>query len=411
MQNNNYESSIKKMEESATKAFENIEKEYDEATKSICDNAKKAADYQEQYDALMNQKRVRTLSTSENKRATILKSNIDYYKNLRDEEFADIKTKLALCEISEEQYYNELSRLRDAYFEKGSAEWNKYTIEIIKYNKSVVSEQQKELEEMLVGIEDKYSQSYSNILKKQSSMQQKFDDSFGIYETVYFDMGEDKKSEWLRLANIDEELQILKNYNNALIGAKKKVNSIFESMGLDDEKTARLESKFFEEITELNIRQGTSFANHINFRSDEDLSAFIEKWVEKTDLSEAISKNLYADESEKLLQNYASDMSSAFTDTLNEKFGQIPDTFFSNGEKSALEFKNGFLSAIEEALNDINVEINKKISAIMPDLNVLSQGNTVTNNSSYNIYGASSPEQTALEIYKQEEKKKMLVGE
>ena len=285
MQDNNFESSFDKMKKAAAEAFESIEKENSKTNQTICHNAKKAADYQAEYDALMNQKRVRTLSTYENKRARILKSNIDYYKALREEEFDDIKAKLDLGEISNEEYYSQLAALRDAYFKKGSADWNKYTVEIIKYNRDVVSEQQKELEEMLLGIEDKYSQSYENILKKQTSMQKKLDESFSVYEKVYFEMGEGKESEWLRLADIDEDLKLLKNYNNALLSAKKKVNDIFDGMGMEDEKNARMQTKFFEQLTKLNINEGTAFANHINYRSDEELTSFIEKWVEKVDLT------------------------------------------------------------------------------------------------------------------------------
>ena len=82
---------FKQIQNAADAAYSNINEESDKSSKSVCDNAKKAADYQAQYDALMNEKRVRTLSTAENKRARILKSNIDYYKNLRDNEFEDIK--------------------------------------------------------------------------------------------------------------------------------------------------------------------------------------------------------------------------------------------------------------------------------------------------------------------------------
>ena len=397
------DNSFKEIEKAVQRAVEKIEKENLRLTEGICENAKKAAAYQAEYDALMNQKRTRTLSTHENIRARILKSNIDYYKALREEEFNDIKTKLQMNEISEEQYYSSLTALRDAYFQKGSDEWNKYTIKIIEYNRSVIEEQQKEIEE-------NFSKCYENILKKQESVREKLDDNLKIYETVQFDMGKGQKSEWLRLSNIDEDLQILKNYNNSLLSAKEKANAIFEGLGLDDEKTAKLESKFFEQIATLSIGDSIAFSNHINFTPDDELTDFITKWVQKVDLSEAISKNLYADETERLMENYAFEISESFADALNERFENVPDTFFSSGVNSALEFKNGFLSAINDAIESINIELNNKISALMPDLNVLSRGNNITNNSNYNIYGTTSPQQTALEIYKQDEKKKMLVG-
>lgn len=402
---------FKQIQNAANEAFTKIKDEGTKTSISICDNAKKTADYQAQYDALMNEKRTRTLSAAENKRARILKSNIDYYKNLRDNEFEEIKLQHELGEISTDEYYCSLSSLRDAYFKKGSEEWNKYTLDIIEYNRDVVNEQQKELETMLSDIENKYSDSYSNLLKNQTSLHKKLEENLGnIYETVQFDMGDGKPTEWLRLSNIDEDLQLLKNYNNSLIKAKEKANEIFEELKLDDEKTASMKSKFFEQITSLTIREGYAFSNHITNTPDEELTDFISKWVQKIDLSEAISKNLYADESSRIMENYAHDLSNSFTKTLSEKFSTVPDTFFANGISSALEFKNGFISVIDEALEKINIHLNNKISALMPDVNVLAQGNSVTNNSSYNIYGTSSPAETVLELYKLDEKKKMLTG-
>ncbi len=402
---------FKQIQNAANEAFSKIKDEGTKTSISICDNAKKTADYQAQYDALMNEKRTRTLSTAENKRARILKSNIDYYKNLRDNEFEEIKLQHELGEISTDEYYSSLSSLRDAYFKKGSEEWNKYTLDIIKYNRDVVNEQQKELETMLSDIENKYSDSYSNLLKNQTSLHKKLEDNLGgIYETVQLDMGKGKPTEWLRLSNIDEDLQLLKNYNNSLIKAKEKANAIFEELGLDEEKTQSMKSKFFEQITSLTIREGYAFSNHISNTPDDELTDFISKWVQKIDLAEAISKNLYADESSRIMENYAGDISDAFTKTLSEKFSTIPDTFFANGINSALEFKNGFISVIDEAMEKINIHLNNKITALMPDVNVLAQGNSVTNNSSYNIYGTSSPAETVLELYKLDEKKKMLTG-
>ena len=285
---------FKQIEDAANEAYSHIKEKSTDTSKQLCENAKKTANYQAQYDALMNQKRIRTLSTAENKRARILKSNIDYYKNLRDSEFEDIKIQYELGEISADEYYSSLSSLRDAYFKKGSEDWNKYTLDIIKYNREAVNEQEKELLDLLSDIEDKYSDSYSNLLKNQSSMKEKLDKNLGsIYETVYFDMGNGKESEWLRLANIDEDLEVLRQYNNALISAKKKTNAIFDGLGLDEEKNASMKSSFFEQIASLSIGKGIAFSNHINNRSDEELTEFISKWVEKTDLSEAITKNLY----------------------------------------------------------------------------------------------------------------------
>lgn len=410
MQNRDYESGFEKMREAAREALEKMEKESSASYERMSANARASADFQAEYDEMMSQKRVRSFSAEENKRLQILKNNISYCKALRQGEYENLKAMLSLGEISNDEYYTRLAEFRNAYFEKGTSEWNKYTLEIIGYNRSVVEEQQSALNEMLSDVEEKYKKGFENIQKKQVAVQNKLDDAFGIYETVCFDMGKGKETQWLRLADIDEDLEILKSYNNSLMNAKNRINAIFDGMEIGEEKSYELGAKFFEQITDLSIGDGTAFANHINNRSDDALTEFVEKWVERVDLTEMISKNFYADESERLIESYANDMSSAFSQTLEENFGKIPDSFFVNGKTSALEFKNGFLSAIDDAVNAISLGLNEKLAELMPDLKTLRQESYVTNNSSYNIYGASSPEQTALELYKQDEKKKMLTG-
>ena len=225
-----FSDAFRQIEETAQKAFSAIEQKSNQASREIISSSKKISDFQEEYDALINQKKIRDLTDYEDKRLRILENSISLYKNLRNMEFDDIKAKLALGEISNEEYYSALAILRDRYFSEGSKKWNQYTIEIAKYNQSVVEEQQKQIEQMLGGIEEKYSKSYKNILDKQNAVKEKLDEGLGLYETVHFEMGDGKESEWLRLSNIDEDLQILKNYNNSLISAKEKVNAIFDGI-------------------------------------------------------------------------------------------------------------------------------------------------------------------------------------
>lgn len=60
-----------------------------------------------------------------------------YDEQLRDKQFEDLEWYLDSGRISEKEYYEELKRLRDTYFEEGSEEWRDYTLEIIGYNESI----------------------------------------------------------------------------------------------------------------------------------------------------------------------------------------------------------------------------------------------------------------------------------
>ena len=70
------------------------------------------------------------------------------YKSLREKEFNELKVSLAQGEISNEEYYTRLAQLRDIYFSEGSNEWTQYTLQIAKYNQSVLEEQGKLIKDL-----------------------------------------------------------------------------------------------------------------------------------------------------------------------------------------------------------------------------------------------------------------------
>ena len=111
----------------------------------------------------------------------------------------------------------------------------------------------------------------------------------------------------------------------------------------------------------------------------------------------------------KNIENMAKDMITK----LEESFGDLPDNFFEEGVSAALGFGDGFMSSIHDVFNNIRSQIDLEFSNLIPSaFTTQSQGNTVIENStSYNIYGNSSAKSTALEIYKYDQIKRMLVGE
>lgn len=340
------------------------------------------------------------------------------YKSLREKEFNDLKVSLAQGEISNEEYYTRLAKLRDIYFSEGSNEWTQYTLQIAKYNQSVIEEQgkliedfAKELKSEFKELDSEYEDSFSSILKKQSDVKSRLEGISDIYNKI--EAGDEKNGgyRWIQLSDINSEIEVLKNYNANLIAARDKINEIFDSFGFDSGKTAELKSGFLGELAKMNVRDATQFSKYLTNIPTERLTNYLSKWAEKSELEAIIPSRLFGEEAEALAQRYAADMSQSFTKSLEDKFGEIPDSFFKSGGASAEQFKEGFIDAIDKAMGDISAEINQRIKKLLPEINLSGAGNQVTNNSSYNIYGASSPEKTALELYKEETKKRMLIGD
>lgn len=405
----------KYLERIAELAENNIKKSSDNTAEHIKDNI----DDCERYSSSEAAKSVELQTETQRVIADLRAKGFDDYKSLRDKEFNDLKIQLASKEISEEDYYSRLAGLRDAYFDEGSNEWAKYTLQIAKYNQRVVEQQQTIIDKMTDSVRaaadetaERYNESFNKLLNKQNSLKNKLQNISRIYDTIEIGNSGKDSYRWLQLSDINSELELLKNYNANFIEAKKKLDGIFDSFGFDKKKTAKLKSDFIEEIAGMNVGDATYFTKYLTNISSDRLTDYISKWAEKNELESLIPSEIYKEESEQLAEQYAADMSESFTKSLEECFGEIPDSFFESGSKSALQFKEGFTEALDGVINDISTEINRRIAKISPNINVSGENGQVSNYSSYyNIYGSGDPYQSAIEIYKQDIKKRMLTGE
>lgn len=410
-------------------ASEQAAKSVSDATKSMKASASDYAKHSEQ----LNRGTANNYAQTEAMIASLKAKGFSDYQSLREKEFNELKVSLATGEISNEEYYSRLAVLRDVYFQEGSNGWAKYTLEIAEYNQKVLEEQQKQIEEYnkkIMKEQDKqikdsakmlrssfneanslYDESFNNIIKKQNSLKNKLGNISDIYNTI---SGDDDKTggyRWIQLSDISTEIEVLKNYNNNLIEARDRINGIFDSFGFDDKKTSRLKSEFLEELAGMNVRDATQFTKYITALPLDRITDYLSKWAEKSDLEAFVPNNIFGEESYELIERYASDMSQNFSQTLSEKFGDIPDSFFENGSESANRFRDGFIDAIDDVMSDISSEINQRIIKLLPETIVTGSGSQTTNYSNYNIYGALEPQQTALEIYKEEAKRRMLIGD
>lgn len=405
----------KYLERIAELAENNIKKSSDNTAEHIKDNI----DDCERYSSSEAVKSVELQTETQRVIADLRAKGFDDYKSLRDKEFNDLKIQLASKEISEEDYYSRLAGLRDAYFDEGSNEWAKYTLQIAKYNQRVVEQQQTIIDKMTDSVSaaadetaERYNESFNKLLNKQNSLKNKLQNISRIYDTIEIGNSGKDSYRWIQLSDINSELELLKNYNANFIEAKKKLDGIFDSFGFDKKKTAKLKSDFIEEIAGMNIGDATYFTKYLTNISSDRLTDYISKWAEKNELESLIPSEIYKEESEQLAEQYAADMSESFTKSLEECFGEIPDSFFESGSKSALQFKEGFTEALDGVINDISTEINRRIAKISPNINVSGENGQVSNYSNYyNIYGSGDPYQSAIEIYKQDIKKRMLTGE
>lgn len=316
-----------------------------------------------------------------------MKELTDEEKALIEEKYQTLKNALDLGYISEQEFYARLKILRDEHFAEGSAGWNEYTLQILKYNNSVISKIEEDL--------DKTQKKLDERIEKMSG---KLKDYGGLFDRNTFKQGDGSKS-FLSLRDIDGDIKSLEHYNNSLVMLKERLEKFYAGDDLTEMKRA-----FFSEVRDLSVTDGSAFADILLESDDEKFKGYINDWAVKQNLSDAISKNLYAEEenAEKAADN--------IVDSLKNRFRDIPEDFFENGVSSVKNFGEGFLSELDSVIENIKAAVTEKMSSVSAQMS-FSVPQATQNNSYYNIYGTESAAGTVKELEDYDTFKKMMVGD
>ncbi len=268
--------------------------------------------------------------------------------------------------ITERQYYEALEEYRDKYFTKDSDEWRDHTLDIFNYYK----------EEALKAFED--------VADKQESMRDKLSDYGSLTKTVtvenWFEDG--SALEWEELTDFDKEIEVMKGYSD-------NINSISERMKASGFVADSI-SKFKEVFADMSVEEGASFARLLTTATDEKFHDYISGYFEKMDVAEQLSNEIYSDEFEAAADGAASILTKAF-----ESAGyEVPEGFFDIGTDSAKNFSKSFLEEIGNMLQPFR----EAILSCMPDFSRAQNGvpERRSYTANYNFY--SSGDTTARQI-------------
>ncbi len=410
-------SGISGMEDVANSAFSKLMEFSKEEKDFLINNSKSAQKTEEERQQTINTIRrnaaredLRKLSDEEKLREDII-----------NRELKALKNSLEIGTISQQEYYLKLREFRDKYFAVGSEEWEDYTIDILKYCKdtseAIAKEQKKAILGVFEELSDEIDKSWEELSKTQDKMTDKLKNYGNLfYEESFTSPGSGHTYSWLALGDMERDIAVLKNYNNALIGVKELLYNVFPTSGegLSQDvigKNKEHIKEFFEILSEMDLEEGGSFAAFLTRMPYDKAEKYLTSWSKKQNIAEEISKNLYSDQAREIYDQNIDNMAKSMVDKLEETFGELPDNFFDKGVSAALGFGEGFMNSIEEVFRNIKSKIEAGFNNAVSSVNALGTNTVVNNSTSYNIYGTESAKSTALEIYKQDTMKRMLVGD
>ena len=331
----------------------------------------------------------KTLKQKETATKKYLKAVEKAYKEQIEKEFRDIEFSHQMGYMSDEQYYNKMAILRDKYFEKGSEEWQKYTLKINKYHLEMVEQQKqdiislydeisKEAQKAINDAEKKYEKLY-NKLSGSTPLATKHTATFVgqgaglVLENGTWRNHKDYVVEEYRLTDFKEETEKLEKLYNLFNAIKNK--------GVSNE--------FLSQFTNMSADDMLGTANALLSMKDEDFNNFYTSWQRFQSVADATAYKLTEPDRESIINEYGS-LGDDLKQSLTDAFGTIPENFYEYGMLSAEEFGKGFASRVNAVQTYVSsgggYSTNSGGESGNSDMGETSDSTTTSN--TYNFYGS-----------------------
>lgn len=362
---------------------------------------------------------------------------------------SDLSYRLDVDEITEEEYYDALSRARDEYLTRDSDEWRKATAEIYKYRKKAAEDEKKTLTEARKKLSEEERKAYAAeaAAARESldtrlkygliSEEEYYKDLAALRDKYYDDTDEAYKELTYKLIDYEKEkvssaLSDIASFADGALSAvegkmkkmREKLSDYSAPIGKDEAGNAALTdpyaalddlleynyylgtvkdrmksldlsdeeiADFFSVLSDMSVEDGTTFARLLSEKSDHAFGTYLSAWKRQNELAGSISDSLYKDEYVSAVEK-----SAAFVDErLRELAGEIPDAFYEAGENSAEEFSRAFEKSLDALFDSLSERVKSVNSSLFfptfvptgAGITNHSETTTVNNNYSYTIQG------------------------
>lgn len=290
----------------------------------------------------------------------------------RDIDFRNLKYNLDMGYIEESEYYDQLAQLRDTYYLEGSKEWQNYTVEIANYQKKAAEDAAESIKSAIKEVSDEMNQQLDEVYSKRDSLADKL------------------KSERSLLTGSDGI------YN--LTDFKKANQSIADYAKARTELAGRLQpllgdrySDFMSSVLGGTQEEGRIVAYILNNMTEENLRNYISEWSEYQQHTEDFANDAYSTEIAEIKDHY-------FEEILKIP-EEMQDKFEACGKSMADFMSAGFVAQFDQMIQTIKDKIpfsipSLPVNAISPLLghygNNVDNSKTTTFNQQISVNGDGS---------------------
>lgn len=268
------------------------------------------------------------------------------------EEKFQLEFKLKTNQISEKKYYTELSKLRDKYLDKNSAEWRSAFLETYEYNQKMIQANKDALEQLLNDASDTTLSALEKIVSARDSLTAKLTDFNKTFEKVTETIPEtvavkgdftittaehDVETYKMGADSIEDNIKVLEEYG-AMLDALKARGA--------DEST-------LSSILNMDIEEGMEFGSKLLNMSDQAWNSYFDSLERLHKTAAEISAKYYQDEVNSLKENFVDKLRSAFDGMTSDMYQVGFDT-----AKAFVEGWNKQLGTEDLTLGDIAAAVS-----------------------------------------------------
>lgn len=190
------------------------------------------------------------------------------------------------------------------------------------------SKAQELINNTISGVESKYQALYDELTTKQDALTSKLKGIGTLFDVSGAGV--------MTINDIQEQTQQIKEYSAKLQNIKKKVSS-----------------ELFDEIAEMNIKEGSAYIDRLLEMSGSDLKAYSDAFTEKLRVSESLASKTYKSDFDKVASNYKKELTTAMN--------KLPKELENLGTQSM----KGFLSGLTKNTDYMDKEVKTFVESMV----------------------------------------------
>ena len=187
------------------------------------------------------------------------------------------------------------------------------------------------------GITTSYEQRYDELINKQNALISKLKSAGDLFNISGAGI--------MTVNDITEQTKQIKDYANKLQRIKEKVSS-----------------ELFDEIANLDMKEGNAFMDRLLSMSDKDLKAYADAYTEKMNIAQSLGESTYKKDFNNVAKEYK--------DTINKAFKDLPKQLEAIGVDTMKGFVNGLTKNTDYMDSSVKTFVKAMVDMFKKELKI-----------------------------------------